>query len=226
MSLITYNQDDRVMIFVDVMNVSGSIRVNESLPFRMDFASLARNLTGSRKVVGTYAFNCKLVDQNGNDRNESFHEVLRRQGFRVFAEDSLSAGGEQKEVDVAMACTMLAHALRDNYDVAIVVSGDRDFVPAVREVQNAGKRMEVASFSMSISRELRQVSDLYVSLDRVPLLSMVNNKEESDIDGAPAEALSERNVEAGREASTDEGAEDVKPLDGSDTDARESEGAS
>ena len=45
--------------------------------------------------------------------------------------------GEEKTVDVNLALDMLM--LRDSYDIALIVSGDQDFVPAVRAAQDAGK---------------------------------------------------------------------------------------
>ena len=34
---------------------------------------------------------------------------------------------------------MLSHAFRDNYEVAVLVAGDGDYVPVVQEVQRLGK---------------------------------------------------------------------------------------
>jgi len=45
--------------------------------------------------------------------------------------------GSEKAVDVKLATDMLL--LKDNYEVAMIVSGDQDFVPAVRAVKDFGK---------------------------------------------------------------------------------------
>ena len=71
---------------------------------------------------------------------------------------------------MAMACEMVAHAYKDNYDVAIVVSGDRDFVPAIQHIQSAGKRVEVAAYTDSFSNEMLKMCDVYHKLDSLPLL--------------------------------------------------------
>jgi uncharacterized LabA/DUF88 family protein len=108
-------------------------------------------------------------------------------GFRVIARESYDPiKREQKEVDVAMACEMVVHALRNSYDIAIVVSGDQDFVPAIQHVQAAGKRVEVAAFGISIGKALMKAADRFHDLDKVPLLSMHNLSEDSvDIEPAP-----------------------------------------
>ena len=64
------------------------------------------------------------------------------------------------------------HAHADLYDVAILVSGDGDFIPAVERIKDMGKIVEVVSFSDEICGELRLLSDRFWNLDSVPFLSM------------------------------------------------------
>jgi len=50
-------------------------------------------------------------------------------------------------VDVALATKMLYFAaLPAAYDVAVLVTGDQDYVPVVRAVRSLGKRTMLASF--------------------------------------------------------------------------------
>ena len=53
----------------------------------------------------------------------------------------------EKGIDVLIALSMLAGAINDEYDVAILMSGDSDLVPAIEQVLALGKRCEVASWS-------------------------------------------------------------------------------
>lgn len=52
--------------------------------------------------------------------------------------------GTEKAVDVKLAVDLLE--LVDNYDVAIIVSGDGDYVPVVQAVKDLGKRVVNVSF--------------------------------------------------------------------------------
>ena len=52
--------------------------------------------------------------------------------------------GAEKAVDVALATDMLM--LRDIYDVALIVSGDQDYVPAVKALKDCGKRVVNVAF--------------------------------------------------------------------------------
>jgi len=46
----------------------------------------------------------------------------------------------EKGVDVKIATDMLLYAVQEKYDKAILVSGDRDFVPVVETIKNGYKR--------------------------------------------------------------------------------------
>ncbi|MGA8691005.1 MAG: NYN domain-containing protein [Methyloceanibacter sp.] len=52
--------------------------------------------------------------------------------------------GLEKAVDVMLATDLLM--LKDIYDVAILVSGDQDYVPAVRRAKDFGKTVINVSF--------------------------------------------------------------------------------
>lgn len=179
MTLVSDNRYNKVMLFIDLRNVLESVNVIEkSAPFMLDLYTLAVQLVGSRELVAAYAFDTRKPF--GEDDNSArFHDRLRYLGFRVVARESFDpVRKEQKEVDVAMACEMVVHALRDSYDIAIVVSGDQDFVPAIQHVQAAGKRVEVAAFGISVGKALMKAADRFHDLDKVPLLSMFNPPEE------------------------------------------------
>ena len=178
MSIITNNRESRVMIFIDLRNIVSSVAMTQSFPFKTDFYSLARLLAGQRNVLAAYVFDGTMGDdEDSTARTRKFHDYLRYNGFRVVERNSVE-GREQKEVDVAMACEMVVHALKDNYDVAIVISGDRDFVPAIQHVQSAGKIVEVAAFRTSASEELRRTADKYIELESLPILTMFNKVED------------------------------------------------
>jgi len=52
--------------------------------------------------------------------------------------------GQEKTVDVKLATDMIM--LRDIYDIAVIVSGDQDYVPAVRVIKDSGKHVVNVSF--------------------------------------------------------------------------------
>ena len=54
--------------------------------------------------------------------------------------------GREKGIDVLIALTMVMGAMRDEFDVAVLVSADTDLVPALDTVHQLGKRCEVAAW--------------------------------------------------------------------------------
>ena len=73
-----------------------------------------------------------------------------------------SAGAKSKGVDIRLTIDMLTNAFHGNYDLCILVAGDRDYVPIVKEVQRYGKVVSLAFFGHQaggLASELRLPSD-------------------------------------------------------------------
>ncbi len=170
MTLLSDSPYDRVMVFIDYRNVLKSSSIGQD--FKLDLYTLCKELTGNRRLEAAYVFDTR-APYGLEDPAHRTHDRLRYLGFRVIARESYDPNRqEQKEVDVAMACEMVAHAYKDNYDVAIVVSGDRDFVPAIQRVQAAGKRVEVAALESAYNDECKRAADVYYIIDKLPIMSM------------------------------------------------------
>lgn len=78
--------------------------------------------------------------------------------------------GEEKTTDVNLAVDMMA--LKDEYDLAVLVSGDQDFVPAVAAVQRLGRKVVNVSFRRkgggllpNGAWQLNKAADLSVKVD-------------------------------------------------------------
>ena len=77
-----------------------------------------------------------------------------------------SKGRHSKGVDIALTCDMLSHASNDNYDVAVMIAGDGDYVPLVDEVKRLGKLVHVVFFgSNGLSPKLRRAGDTFLDLE-------------------------------------------------------------
>ena len=55
-------------------------------------------------------------------------------------------GSEEKGVDTRLTTAMISLAWVDNYDVAVLVSSDRDFVPVVEFLETKGKKVVHGAF--------------------------------------------------------------------------------
>ena len=103
-----------------------------------------------------------LDPDNENQRN--FHDFLRRSNYKVVSKDIRKYGdGKVKaNLDIELVVDMMKTAR--NLDIAIVVSGDGDFAPAIRAVQEQGVRVEVISFRGNTSSDLIEVADLFTDI--------------------------------------------------------------
>ena len=79
---------------------------------------------------------------------------------------------KEKCVDIAVASNLLYHAALDDYDQAVVITGDKDFIPALSKVKQLNKEIIIASFRESCSHLLTETyKTIFIDdiLDRVIL---------------------------------------------------------
>ncbi|HEX9021832.1 MAG TPA: NYN domain-containing protein [Nitrospirota bacterium] len=87
--------------------------------------------------------------------------------------------GKEKAVDVKLACDVIS--LTDIYDIAIIVSGDQDYVPAVQIAKDKGRHVVNVSFLARNgnilpggARRLNQVTDWSYQVPYETLKSYLN----------------------------------------------------
>ena len=150
-----------VAVFVDVANIFYAAK---AAGVDIDYVTLLKAGSAGRDLVRAYAYT-GLDPDNENQRN--FHDFLRRHGYRVVSKDIRKYGdGKVKaNLDIELVVDMLKTAR--NLDVAIVVSGDGDFAPAIRAVQEMGVRVEVVSFRGNTSSDLMDVADQFTDITQI-----------------------------------------------------------
>jgi uncharacterized LabA/DUF88 family protein len=98
--------------------------------------------------------------------NDSLWQLARNNGFEVSVFDRNYANKE-KQVDVAIATQMTA----DSYehmspgDKAVLVSGDRDYLPTIEHLHNRGFPTVVAFWEHATGRELKAPPADFFALD-------------------------------------------------------------
>jgi uncharacterized LabA/DUF88 family protein len=98
------------------------------------------------------------------DKIRSVSEALWNMGFQPEVFKKLRRQDKTKGVDIALTTDLLGNAYRDNYDAAVLVAGDGDYVPLVEEVKRLGKVVHVVFFgerNRGLSPELRLASDRF-----------------------------------------------------------------
>ena len=71
-----------------------------------------------------------------------------------------------KGVDIALSKDFLSHAFFNNYEVAVLIAGDGDYIPLISEVKRLGKVVYLLSFSQSgLNSDLKLASDRYFEME-------------------------------------------------------------
>lgn len=171
---------DRVMIFIDGSNLFHTFK--EFKPdIKYSVKKLVDKLVQGRKLIRAYYFGSEKVPPS--EGQTKFYDAIRYEGVDVTTRPIKTRSHTtkcpncqhiwnettevEKGVDVMLVTKMLSFGFRNVYDVAILVSGDGDYVSAVEEIRNLGKRVEIVSFRKSIAPNLRKIADVdgFTALD-------------------------------------------------------------
>lgn len=185
------NLINRVAVFIDGNNFYFGLRKlygkNKSLK-HFDFEKFAQFLAGKYKVIGIYYYNALLDKEHNLEKYESqkefFLKLKQIPNFNLILCKLLKrniTGTSKiyyiiKEDDIHMAVDMVENACDNNFDIAILVSGDGDFVPAVCSVRKKGKRVKNVYFRGSSSRNLKEFCDESLELTKENLNKFFNQQ--------------------------------------------------
>lgn len=156
---LTKYPDQRVGIFVDVSNMYWSVR---RLGGSLNFRNLRESAVSGRKLIRALAY----AVSSGVPDEEKFFEALAKSGFEVKLKAlQVFAGGKKKaDWDVGLAMDMVRMA--PLIDVAVLVSGDGDYVPVIEYLQNSGHLVEVMAFKEGVSSKLVERADGFIDMSK------------------------------------------------------------
>ena len=167
---------NRVMIFIDGSNFYYSTHKRN---MKIDYEKLISELSCDKELVKAFYYVAPLdirVDEKKYWKHQRFLEILNNiDRFEVVLctlKRVKSGSGDFiyliKGDDVKLSNNLLMGAVEDLYDVAIVVSGDEDFVDSVNIVRGKfGKKVGNAFFSRSSSSNLRDACDFVINLNKM-----------------------------------------------------------
>ena len=89
-------------------------------------------------------------------KQQQFFKRLRKQQFLVRVSQISETSNHVKGDDIYLAVDMMDDTCQKKFDTAVLVSGDGDFVPLVKRVKSAGKKVELWYFEKGISSNLKK----------------------------------------------------------------------
>jgi uncharacterized LabA/DUF88 family protein len=144
-----------VAVFVDVANIFYAAK---AAGVDIDYVTLLKSATAGRDFVRAYAYTGLDPD---NDNQLAFHKFLRNSGYKVVSKDIRKYGDGRIKANLDIELVVDMMRIAQHIDIAVVVSGDGDFAPAIRAVQQLGVRVEVISFKGNTSSDLFEVADVF-----------------------------------------------------------------
>lgn len=144
----------RVIIFVDHANIFYNLQKQD---IRIDYKRFRKIISKGYYLVGAFVY-LGVPDKIPSSKDhflkyiESAGYVIQKRPLRKYADGST----KQKGIDIYIYKDMVELAEEDAYDKAILVSGDGDFVDAIRRLKRLLKLYEVWSFRDSLSKLLRK----------------------------------------------------------------------
>lgn len=171
------------MIFIDGSNLYHNLKQTFGRT-DLNYYSFSQKLVGERQLVRTYYYNCPVDSKNDPERHKQqqrFFDRLRNTPYLEVVLGRLQRKNDgrviEKGVDVKLAVHILHKAYFNQYDVAILVSGDADFAGAVQAVKDFGKHVELAYFPGQKCYKLREVADRTILINEDFVASCWINKE-------------------------------------------------
>ena len=145
------------MAFVDGTNLFYRLDAVK-LNLNISLWSILNHYLAGRQIVRIYLY---TIEEH-RKRAEGFHKTFITDNIRmVYGEGIPLKDGNVREkgVDALLVADLVYHAAVKNFDYALVVSTDTDFVRAVRRVEDFGCRTGVLSVCSSLPNRLREACD-------------------------------------------------------------------
>lgn len=147
----------RAMVFIDGTNLFHRLD-GSNLALKQGLKAILTHFIEGRQVIRIYLYTIeahlkKAKDIHGNHITEKIRIVY---GEGIPRKDG---NIKEKGVDALLVADLVYHAAMKNYDYALVVSTDTDFVQALRRVEDFGCRTGVLAFCSDVPERLRDVCD-------------------------------------------------------------------
>ena len=197
----------RTMVFIDYqnfnINLQNHFKNNGSKIRSINYQELAKTINSKlplkSQVIKTYLFAYKPCDQLMKlEKYSKYYDWLQKvkttpyfeviegrqelrniKGVKLDITDSKTYTTEEKETDINLATHMLAKGFQNAYDIAILVSGDTDYIKVVETLHNIGKTVVIAHFKHQIIEKYNGIIDAHITLYDNVLNKAYNHQKEN-----------------------------------------------
>ena len=152
-------QHQRVGVFVDAQNMYHSAK--NLYHAKANFKKILEAAVNGRQLIRAFVY---VIKTEGGEE-KAFLEALEKSGYEIKIKDLQIFPGGMKKADWDVGIAIDAVILADKIDVAVIVTGDGDFIPMVEYLRiNRGLKVEAVSFGRSTSAKLKEAVDVFTDL--------------------------------------------------------------
>lgn len=127
-----------------------------------------------------YEWLCKIRKTPYFEIIEGRQEIRPIHGVALDIKNDSTYTTEEKETDINLATHMVAKGFQNAYDIAILVSGDTDYVKVIETLHSIGKIAVIAHFQHQNIAKYENVMDSHIVLYDNILNESVNKKDNSN----------------------------------------------
>jgi uncharacterized LabA/DUF88 family protein len=165
-------KDQKVAIFIDGSNLYHNLK---RFNVKIKFEDIIKKVERKRKVVDIFYYTAlldKSLDEEKYKEHKRFLDKIEKIpnfnivlcNLRKIILPDGSVDFSIKGDDVYLATDLIRGAYENLYDIAVIISGDADFIPAINLVRRNGKKVINAFFPKSSSYQLRNCCDGSINL--------------------------------------------------------------
>jgi len=160
----------RAMVFIDGNNLYFGLKKNVG-NYNLNYGDFIKKISDGYDLVRAYFYTAlfrKEDDENLHMSQQKFLTYLMEVPYMQIMPGRLERRGEElveKGVDVRLAVDVVRFGAAGQYDVAILVTGDGDYAPAVEAIKDMGLNVTNAFFPYEVSIHLKHVCDSFIPLD-------------------------------------------------------------
>ena len=165
---------ERVAIFIDGSNLYHNLK---RYKIKTTFEDIIKKLETKRDITNIFYYTALLnkeYNPDGYKKHKKFLEKIKQiPNFNIILcnlKKIISGKGyisfAIKGDDIHLATDLIKGSFQNSYDIAIIVSGDEDFIPAIKVVKENNKKVINAFFPKSSSYLLRNCCDSSINLKK------------------------------------------------------------
>ena len=154
----------RVAVFIDAANI---IHCYEDTGWKIDLKKLKKYFEAKCTLAGIYYYSAFFEEST---RQKSFFEMLSRKGYILRVKKIRKITNDDGSVTLKGNCdtdiVVDAISISKDYDTAVIMSGDSDFISLINLLKGQKKRVVVISFRGHVARDLIAAAHNYVDIGK------------------------------------------------------------